>query len=493
MFRRVLVANRGEIAVRVLRAIHAMGLEGVAVYSDADTGAPFTRLADRAVRLGASPPAASYLNADRILSAAKKTGADAIHPGYGFLSENAEFAQRCLDAGLAWIGPPPDAMRRIGDKVRARELAQANGVPTAPGSPGTLTDAAEAARVAHDIGYPVLLKAAGGGGGIGMRVVRRKEEVAKEFEAARTTAQAAFGNSAVFLERFIERSRHIEVQVIGDAKGHLVQLGERECSLQRRHQKILEEAPSPGLTDPQRAKLGEMATRLMTAAGYRNAGTLEFLYQDGQFYFNEVNARLQVEHPVTEAVYGVDLVQAQILAAAGERLPFRQDDLKRTGHAIEVRLNAEDPLHDYAPTPGLLRTWEVPTMPGIRVDAGVEEGWRVPAHYDSLLAKVIAVGATRSEAVERLRACLGATRIEGTPTNLRLHRAILENPAFQRGDLSTRFLEEHDLVGVLRKERGPRRARAMVLAAALATGARGGLGVLASRANRPARIGGNGS
>ena len=488
MLRRVLIANRGEIAVRVLRALRSLGVEGVAVYSDADAGAPYTRLADQAVRLGPAEARLSYLDQDRILDVARRTKADAIHPGYGFLSENEGFAAKVTENGLVWIGPPPSAMRKLGNKVAARALAKKQGVPTAPGSDGALRDPAEAARVAQDVGYPVILKASSGGGGIGMRVVRRLEEMEREFEGARSTALAAFGNEAVFLEKYLERPRHIELQVMGDAKGHVVHLGERECSIQRRHQKLLEEAPSPAIDAAERGKLGELGLRLMKAAGYENAGTLEFLYQDGQFYFNEVNARLQVEHPVTERVYGVDLVQAQIRVASGEALPWKQSELKPNGHAIEVRLNAEDPLHDFRPTPGLLRRWDIPAEDGVRVDSGVEAGWRVPAAYDSLLAKVVAWGPTRGDAIARLEKCLARVDVTGTPTNLRLHRAILRDAAFRSGDLSTRFLDERKIVDILRTEHAGRRRDAMIIAAALAFSPRGGPGVAFERANRPRRI-----
>jgi len=488
MFRRVLVANRGEIAARVLRTLRLMAIDGVAVYSDADRGSPHLRLASQAVRLGPAPPAQSYLRGDKILEAARRTGAEAIHPGYGFLSENADFAQSVLDAGLAWIGPPPAAMRSLGDKVSARALARKQGLPIAQGSPGILTDAKDAGAIARDVGYPVLLKAAAGGGGIGMRVVRKPDEMAAQFEAATSVAQNAFGNGALFLEKYLERPRHIELQVIGDHHGAVVHLGERECSIQRRHQKLVEESPSPALTDDERRHLGDLGVKLAKAAGYHNAGTLEFLYQDRHFYFNEVNARLQVEHPVTEMVYGVDLVREQVRVAAGERLSWQQADLQPRGHAIELRLNCEDPLRDYLPTPGPLRRWRLSGNHHVRVDAGVEEGFRVPALYDSLLAKVIAWGETRGEAIDRLENTLGESQIEGTTTNLAFYRLLVQDEAFRRGELSTRFLEERNLVDRLRSEHAKGRPRAMLLAAALAMAPRGGIGVLQARANRPRRL-----
>jgi acetyl-CoA carboxylase biotin carboxylase subunit len=487
MFRRVLVANRGEIAARVLRALRGLGISGAAVYSDADAAAPHVRLADVAVRLGPPAAAESYLDGRRILAAARRVGAEAIHPGYGFLSENADFAQAVLDAGLAWVGPPPEAMRAVGDKVRARALAAKVGVPVAPGT-GVLTDAQEALRAAKEIGFPVLLKASGGGGGIGMRVVREASQVGPQFEGAQQVARNAFGNPDLFMEKYLERPRHIELQVIGDGHGSLVHLGERECSIQRRHQKLVEEAPSPALTDDQRRRLGELGVQFMKAAGYANAGTLEFLYQDGQFYFNEVNARLQVEHPVTEEVYRVDLVQAQLRVAAGERLPWGQDELRPKGHAVELRLNAEDPLQDFLPTPGLVRRWSLPNVPGLRVDAGVTEGLRVPAHYDNLLAKIIAHADTRAGAVDILRRALEGARVEGTPTNRNFHRLLLTDEAFLRGDLSTRFIEERRMIDRLREAHAGQRRTAMLLGAALGVGARGGAGVLHARLQRPRRL-----
>jgi pyruvate carboxylase subunit A len=486
-FRRVLVANRGEIACRVIRALDALGIESVAVYSDADAAALHARRATQRVRLGPSEPSRSYLNQRLILDAAKKTGAEAIHPGYGFLSENADFAQAVIAAGIQWIGPKPEAMRLLGGKVPAREFAKKHGVPTAPGT-GVLRDAKEAAKAAQDIGYPVLLKASSGGGGIGMKIVRRREEMDAQFEAASSVAKSAFGDGAVFMEKYIERPRHIELQVIGDEHGNLVHVGERECSIQRRHQKLVEESPSPALTDKERKAFGEMGVKFARAAQYTNAGTLEFLYQDGKFYFNEVNARLQVEHPVSEEVYGVDLVQAQIKVAAGETLPWTQDELVPRGHAIELRLNAEDPLNEFRPTPGPLRAFHFPTMPDVRVDTGYEPGARVHAQYDSLIAKVIAKRPTREDAIKKLVLALDQTRVEGTTTNLRFHRALMLDEAFTKGDLSTRFLEERPLLETLRKAHAHARTKAMVLAAALASAPRGGLGVLHHRHNLPKKL-----
>ena len=487
MFQRVLVANRGEIAVRVFRTLRRLGIESIAVYSDADAGSLHARTADRAVRIGPAEARASYLNMDKILEVAKKTRAEAIHPGYGFLSENEAFAKRVIAAGLTWIGPPPEAMEKVGNKVPARELAKKSGVPIAPGSDGALADAKEAARVAQDIGYPIILKASAGGGGIGMRVVRKKEEMEREFEGARSTAVSAFGDGSVFMEKFLERPRHIELQFMGDKRGHGVHFGERECSIQRRHQKLIEEAPSPALTSAQRQQLGELGVKLMKAAGYHNAGTLEFLYQDGKFYFNEVNARLQVEHPVTERIYGVDLVETQIRVAAGEQLQHRQADLRPNGHAIEVRLNAEDPLRDFLPTPGPLLRWNLPSQ-NVRVDSGVEEGWRVPQEYDSLLAKLIVWGADRNEAIQRLSNALNESTIEGTTTNLGFHRLVAQDPAFKSGDLSTRFIAERGIIERLQEVHASRRQNAMRIAAGLAAAPRGGPSILYSQSLRPKRL-----
>lgn len=488
MFDRVLVANRGEIALRVIQTLRRMNIKSIAVYSDADARAPYVRAADEAYRLGPPSPSLSYLHQDRVLYVAAASGADAIHPGYGFLSENAEFASRCQDAGLAWIGPQPEAMALVGDKVSARKLAKKVGVPVAPGSEGALRDAADAAAVARDIGYPVLLKASAGGGGIGMRVVASEKEMTPAFQACQETAASSFGSPDVFLEKYLQRPRHIELQILGDHDKNVVHLGERECSIQRRHQKLVEETPSPALDPRQREELGDLGVQLAQAAGYANAGTLEFLYEDGHFYFNEVNARLQVEHPVTELVYGVDLVEAQLRVAAGEPNPFSQDALQAKGHAIEVRVNAEDPLRDHRPTPGPVRVAEFASMKHVRVDSGVESGWHVPPEYDSLLAKVMAWGATRDEALDRLTRALDASTIQGTQTNLAFHRALVRDTVFRAGDLTTRFLEERPILETLKTQHAEGRIHAVAVAAALASAPRGGLGAIVHRLNTPPRI-----
>lgn len=482
MFRRLLIANRGEIAVRIQRACRALGIHVVAVHSDADAGAPFVKAADQAVRLGPAPAQESYLRAERILEAAERTGCEAVHPGYGFLSENAGFARACAKAGVVFVGPPPAAMEQLGDKVRARQLALREGVPVAAGSEGAVKDSAEALRVAQRIGFPVMLKAAGGGGGMGLRVARDAKELPSLFDAASAQALAAFGNGAMFVEKFLERPRHIEVQVLGDHHGHLLHLGERECSVQRRHQKLLEEAPSPALDEEQRQRLGGLAVKLAKAGGYANAGTMEFLYQDGKFHFNEMNTRLQVEHPVTEMVTGLDLVQLQLRIAAGERLTLQQADVKLRGHALECRINAEDPVHDFRPSPGQVKRLALPQGEGVRVDHGLAEGWTVPSHYDSLVAKLITWAPTRTANLDRMAGALDAFVLRGFPTNLDLHRVVVRDEAFRHGDLSTRFIEERHILERV-KERAAQRAAeqregAAALAAALAMGPQGGLGTL---------------
>jgi len=483
MFRRVLVANRGEIAVRIVRACRALGVATVAVHSDADASAPHVRLADQAVRLGPAAASESYLRQDRVLDAARSRGCDAVHPGYGFLSENAGFARACAKAGLVFVGPPPAAMEALGDKVRARILARKLGVPVAPGSAGALKDASEARKVAEEVGFPVILKAAAGGGGMGMRVARSAEELPALFEQAAEQARAAFGDGALFLERYLERPRHIEVQVLGDPQGQLVQLGERECSIQRRHQKLLEEAPSPALKPAEREHVHALAVKLAKAGGYTNAGTMEFLYQDGAFHFNEMNTRLQVEHPVTEMVTGIDLVQAQLRVAAGESLGFRQEDVHVRGHALECRINAEDPYHGFAPSPGKVARLGLPAGEGVRVDHALAEGWVVPSSYDSLVAKLIVHARDRPGALAKARAALDGFALEGFPSTLPFHRALLRDPAFEAAQVSTRFLETSELIPGLVAS-GKRRAA--LAAAGLAMAPRGGIGAWHAQQAGPA-------
>ena len=441
MFKKILIANRGEIAMRVIRACRILGVRTVAIHSEADAGALHVRFADEAVCVGPAEAAKSYLNIPQIIAAAEVTGAEAIHPGYGFLSESAHFAELCRKCRLTFIGPSPEAMRTWGDKVAARAAATRFGLPLLPGT-GVLKDAAEAASEAARIGYPVILKASGGGGGRGMRVVRDEGELTRAFETASREAGAAFKNPDIYLERFVEEPRHIEFQVLADQHGHVWILGERECSLQRRHQKVIEEAPSPSMDDAQRTAMGERIRVAMRETAYSTLGTLEFLMDErGDLYFMEMNTRLQVEHPVTELVTGVDLVEQQILAAAGVPLTLPDTLLwKFRGHAIECRINAEDP-RTFTPWPGCITEYHPPGGGGVRVDSGVYGGWRVPSCYDALLAKVITHGATRAEAIARMRCALDEFIIAGIRTNIPLHQALLRDPDVIAGAMSTRTIE----------------------------------------------------
>jgi acetyl-CoA carboxylase biotin carboxylase subunit len=450
-FRKVLIANRGEIALRVMRTCRAMGIATVAVYSDADASAPHVRCADEAVHLGTAPAKDSYLNIPKIIRAAQTTGADAIHPGYGFLSETAEFAEACLAAGIVFIGPAPDAMRKMGLKSSARKLAVAAGVPVVPGYDGEVpSDEALRAEILK-LGFPALIKASAGGGGKGMRVVRSESEIPDAIEGARREAEKAFGDGALLLEKFIERARHVEMQIFGDAHGNLVHLFERDCSLQRRHQKVIEESPSPALNEELRARMGEAAINIGRAIEYTNAGTVEFLLDSsGNFYFIEVNARLQVEHPVTEAVTGLDLVKLQIEIAEGHPLPFQQSELKLRGHAIEARIYAEDSNQDFLPATGTIHDWYLPEdIEGLRTDAGIELGSEIGIHYDPMLAKLIAHGATRGAAIRKLGHALRRASIQGVQTNQDFLLQLINHEAFCNGDVHTGFLAEHlgDLIG----------------------------------------------
>jgi acetyl-CoA carboxylase biotin carboxylase subunit len=438
----VLIANRGEIALRVIRACREVGVATVAVYSDADRGALHVLHADEAYRLGPAPAAESYLRGDLILEVARLTGADAIHPGYGFLSENAEFAEACAAAGVTFIGPSASAMRVLGSKTRARQAADVAGMPRVPGSVTGLADVAEAVRVAAGIGYPVMLKAAAGGGGKGMRAVSRGEDLAAAFTAASSEAERSFGSGEVYLEKLIERPRHIEIQLIADEHGSCVYLGERECSVQRRHQKVIEEAPSAVVGEELRRRMGEAAVRLALSAGYVNAGTVEFLVDDQEnFYFLEMNTRLQVEHPVTEMVTGLDLVHLQLRVAMGEPLSLTQKDVRLRGHAIECRIYAEDPENQFYPSPGLITRLIQPSGPGIREDCAVYEGWNVPLDYDPMLSKLVAFGETREQAIDRMVRALGEYVIGGIKTNIGLFRRILLDEDFRAARIDTGYLE----------------------------------------------------
>ena len=440
-FKKILIANRGEIALRVIRACREMGIHPVAVYSEVDRTALHVRRADEAYLIG--PPAASesYLNIERILDAAKRSGADAIHPGYGFLSENEKFAQACADAGIKFIGPSPQSMHQMGSKTAARQAMERARVPIVPGTASAVQSPEAASVIAAKVGYPVMLKAAAGGGGKGMRLVHAAEDLGPALEAAQSEALRAFGDGAVYIEKAILNPRHIEMQILADEHGHTLYLGERECSIQRRHQKVLEEAPSPIVDDEMRLRMGETAVRVAQASRYANAGTIEFLVDGNKnFYFLEMNTRLQVEHPVTEFVTGLDLVQLQIRIAQGEALPFEQKDVQLRGHAIECRIYAEDPENNFLPSPGLIQKLQEPAGPGVRVDSGVYEGWRVPIEYDPLLAKLIGFGADRSQAIARLQRAVREYFVGGVKTNLTLFRDILADPRFIAGDLNTSFL-----------------------------------------------------
>ena len=442
MFNKILIANRGEIAVRVLRACHEMGIAAVAVYSDVDRASLHVRKADEAYPIGAAAAAESYLNIEKVLDVAARSGADAVHPGYGFLSENAKFAQACADAGVKFIGPSAAAIDAMGSKTRARQAMERAGVPFVPGTSRGLESFEQAEQVAARLGYPVMLKAAAGGGGKGMRLVHAPEALKSALEGARSEAERSFGDGEVYLEKAMVNPRHIEMQVLADEHGNIVYLGERECSLQRRHQKVVEESPSPMVDAEMRRRMGEVAVRVARAAGYTNAGTVEFLVdQQKSFYFLEMNTRLQVEHPVTELVTGLDLVQLQIRIAAGERLAFTQDEVQIRGHAIECRIYAEDPDNDYFPSPGKITLLLEPSGPGVRRDSGMYEGWTVPMDYDPLLAKLIGYGADRNQAMGRLMRALNEYFVGGIKTNISLFLRILSDPDFRAARLDTGFLD----------------------------------------------------
>lgn len=440
-FVKLLVANRGEIALRIQRACRVLGVRTVQIHSEADRHAPFVASADGALCIGPAPSRSSYLDIDRIVWAARLTGAQAVHPGYGFLSENAAFARAVEAAGLVFVGPTPEAIDVMGDKIAAKAAMRAAGVPCVPGSDGPLPqDAAEAATIAASIGYPVIVKAAGGGGGRGMRIVRAPEEFAEALAMTREEAGRAFGNPTVYMEKFLEAPRHVEIQILCDIHGGAVWLGERDCSLQRRHQKVVEEAPAPGVPRELVAEIGARCVEACRRIGYRGAGTFEFLYENDAFHFIEMNTRVQVEHPVTEMVTGIDIVATQIRIAAGEPLGFSQEDIRPVGHAIECRINAETPF-DFRPSPGRVSRWRAPGGPGIRVDTQLESGCTVPSHYDSLVAKVVAHGRDRTEAIARMEAALGEIALEGIESNIALHRAIFDDAAFRRGGVGIHHLE----------------------------------------------------
>ncbi len=441
MLDKVVIANRGEIALRILRACRELGIKTVAVHSTADYSLKHVLLADESVCIGPPPSAKSYLNMPAIISAAEVTDSVAIHPGYGFLSENADFAERVEKSGFVFIGPRADVIRLMGDKVSAIKTMQLYGVPCVPGSGAPLgNDNDENLRIARDIGYPVIIKASGGGGGRGMRVVHNPAALLNAINVTQGEALAAFGNPQVYMEKFLEKPRHIEFQVLADHHGNVIHLGERDCSMQRRHQKVVEESPAPGLSELQRERMGKVVVDACKAVGYRSAGTLEFLYQDGEFYFIEMNTRIQVEHPVTELVTGIDLVKAQLMIASGEKLPYMQKDIVLRGHAIECRINAED-AKTFMPSPGPIKLWHAPGGPGVRVDSHIYSGYNVPPNYDSLIAKIITNGDTRETAIARMKNALGEMVIEGIKTNTALHQEVFNHAAFAQGGLDIHYLE----------------------------------------------------
>ncbi len=441
MFEKILIANRGEIALRVIRACREMGIKSVAVHSTADADAMHVRLADESVCIGPNASSQSYLSIPAIVSACEITGAEAIHPGYGFLSENANFVQVLEDHGITFIGPTAEHIRIMGDKITAKETAKALGIPVVPGSDGGVPDVATALKTAEAIGYPVIIKATAGGGGRGMKVAKSSDELEVAFRTARSEAKAAFGNDEVYMEKYLQKPRHIEIQVFGDGKGHAVHLGERDCSLQRRHQKVFEEAPGPVITPEQRARIGKICADAVAKIGYIGAGTIEFLFEDGEFYFIEMNTRLQVEHPVTEGIFGVDLVREQIRVAAGLPMSFTQDDLQINGHAIEVRINAEK-IPEFAPRPGKVKVFHAPGGLGVRMDSALYAGYSIPPYYDSLIGKLIVHGRDRPEALARLKRALAELIIDGVETTIPLFHALLDEPDIQNGAYNIHWLEK---------------------------------------------------
>ena len=442
MLKKVLIANRGEIALRILRACREMGIATVAVHSEADRESLHVKLADESVCIGPAPSPQSYLNIPALIAAAEVTGADAIHPGYGFLAENANFAEQVEKSGFIFIGPKADTIRLMGDKVSAKQAMQEAGVPCVPGSDGALPDDPETIiKTAAEVGYPVIIKASGGGGGRGMRVVEKEEDLIKSVEMTKAEAGAAFGNPMVYMERYLQRPRHVEIQVLSDEHGNAIYLGERDCSMQRRHQKVIEEAPAPGITAKEREKIGKACVEACKRIGYRGAGTFEFLYEDGEFFFIEMNTRVQVEHPVTELISGVDIVQEQLRVAAGEKLQYKQKDIVLEGHAFECRINAEDP-YNFIPSPGLIESCHLPGGFGIRVDSHIYQGYRIPPNYDSLIGKICVHGKTREQAMAKMRVAMAELAITGIKTNADLHRDLFRDPGFADGGVSIHYLEQ---------------------------------------------------
>jgi pyruvate carboxylase subunit A len=469
-FEKVLIANRGEIAIRVMRACREMNIETVAIYSTADSDALHVKYADEAFLVGEAPPAKSYLNVDRIIDIARMSGSEAIHPGYGFLAENYSFAKRCSDEGIAFIGPSWKTIRAMGSKIESKQAMRDAGVPVVPGTPGGVKNAAEAQKIAEEIGYPVIVKASAGGGGIGMQIVENEQALDEAISAGMRMAESAFGDSTVFIEKYLVKPRHIEFQVLADEHGNAVHLYDRECSIQRRHQKLVEEAPSPIMTPELRERMSQSAIAVVETSGYWNAGTVEFLYADGDYYFMEMNTRLQVEHTVTELITGIDIVKQQLAIAAGETLPFEQDEISIRGHAIECRINAEDPLNNFTADPGKILRYRSPGGPGMRVDSGIHMGYTIPASYDSMIAKLCSWGMTREEAIARMRRAIYEYVIIGVKTTLPLHHAIMHNKQFIEGNTHTHFLQEEHIQKTLARYVREEEKRMQTLAASLRHG-----------------------
>jgi pyruvate carboxylase subunit A len=467
MFRKVLIANRGEIAIRVMRACRELDVRTVAVYSEVDKNALFAKYADEAYPIGPAPASQSYLNMNSIIEVAHKTGAEAIHPGYGFLSENEVFAERCDKEGIIFIGPSGRTIESVGSKIEAKKTMRAAGIPVIPGSEKGIEDLDEAVGIAEKIGYPVIVKASAGGGGIGMKVVRKTEELRETIESTRRVAKSSFGDATVFIEKYLEEPRHIEFQILADSYGNIIHVGDRECSIQRRHQKLIEESPSPIMTPELREKMGADAVKAAAAINYTNAGTIEFLYSKGDYYFLEMNTRLQVEHPITEIVTGVDLAKEQLRIASGEELTYKQADIQQRGWAIECRLNAEDPLNNFTPAPGKLRRYRSSGGPGVRVDSGVHTGFTITPYYDSLISKLTVWGRDRNEAIARMKRALYEYIIVGVTTNIPFHKAVLNNEYFKRGELTTHFIEDHNIIKEVEKIIEAEKEKGATLASAL--------------------------
>ncbi|GFO98208.1 acetyl-CoA carboxylase biotin carboxylase [groundwater metagenome] len=467
MFKKVLIANRGEIAIRVMRACRELGIKTVSVYSEVDKNALFAKYADEAYPIGPAPASQSYLNMDIILDVAHKTSAEGIHPGYGFLSENAEFSDRCEKEGIKFIGPSGKTIESVGNKIAAKKTMADAGIPIIPGSESGINDLDEAKDIARSIGFPVIIKPSAGGGGIGMKVVRKEEDLIPSIESARRVAKSSFRDATVFIEKYLEEPRHIEFQILADSYGNIIHVGDRECSIQRRHQKLIEESPSPIMTSKLRKKMGNDAIKAAAAINYTNAGTIEFLYSKGNYYFLEMNTRLQVEHPITEVVTGVDLAKEQLRIASGEKLSYEQDDIRQTGWAIECRLNAEDPLNNFTPSPGKLRRYRSSGGPGVRVDSGVHTGYTITPYYDSLISKLTVWGRDRMEAIERMKRALYEYIIVGVTTNIPFHKAVMNNEYFRRGELTTHFIDDHNIIAEVEKIIESEKEKGTTLASAL--------------------------